>query len=334
MRASVTIEMRRYDRTQPWAALWDDCLWFLQECEQLGFDTLLIQEHFFTEDGYAPSMPVFLTALIDRTSTARVGSYISIAPLHHPAHLAQEMAVLDHYSGGRLEVGVGNGHRAAEYLAFGMSPKSRPSRMEEAIEVMRKAWTGEPFDHEGRYHRLSNLQVTPEPLQKPHPPLWMAATTPAPAERAGRLGLNLAGASADPAVARAWREALEAHGHDPATMRISNPWSVTVTDEDPEAVWRRHADKYFFRWDFYRKIRAELGDPDLLYGEPAADDYRQNEMIGSADQVLSTLRPLVEQLGLTDIVFNAPAPGIDLRTEGYESFAKLAQEVLPEIRRW
>src|SRR5690606_2653063 len=120
-----------------------------------------------------------------------------------------------------------------------------------------------------------------------HPPLWVAATTTAAAERAGRVGANLAGASVDPAVHEAYREALSKAGHDPASFRVSNPWAITVTDEDPEAVWARNRHLYFHRWDYYRQIRTEFGDPDLDYGlEPSPEAYRANELIGDADTVL------------------------------------------------
>jgi alkanesulfonate monooxygenase SsuD/methylene tetrahydromethanopterin reductase-like flavin-dependent oxidoreductase (luciferase family) len=207
--------------------------------------------------------------------------------------------------------------------------------MEETIDVLKLAWTGDRFTYRGRYHDLVDLQVRPEPMQQPHPPLWLAATTAAPAERAGRHGLHLAAATPDPAVYRTYRDALRAHGHDPAGARVSNPWSITVTDEDPEAVWERNKRHYFHRWDYYRKIRAEIGDPDLQYGlEPSAEAYRANELIGDAGTVLATLEPFVRDLGLTDLVLFGPHPGIDLRNEGYETVARFAEQVLPTLRSW
>ncbi len=336
MRVGLTLEIRHSPhRPQPWRALFEDCLWLFEQAEALGFDSLLVQEHFFTEDGYAPSMPVFLTALAERTTTARIGSYIYIAPLHHPAQLAQETAVIDHLSDGRLDVALGIGHRVAEYRAFGLAPSTRPSRMEEAIEILGRAWTGERFSYHGRYFELDDIVVKPEPLQRPHPPLWLAATAVAPAERAGRHGLHLAGASPDPEVHAAYREALRRAGHDAGAMRVSNPWSITVTDEDPEAVWQRNKHHYHFRWDYYRRIRAEIGDAELQYGlEPAAETYRANELIGDAETVLAALKPLVDELGLTDLVLFGPHPGIDLRGEGYESVARFAEQVLPTLKSW
>ncbi|WP_235735882.1 LLM class flavin-dependent oxidoreductase [Nocardioides alcanivorans] len=336
MRVGLTLEMKASPhRDQSWTDLWEDCLWTFEQAEELGFDSLLVQEHFFSEDGYAPSIPIFLSQLVSRTSTARIGSYIYVAPLHHPLALAQETAVLDRLSGGRLDVGIGSGHRVAEYVAFGLNPRTRPSRMEETIELLKRGWSGQPVDHDGKYFQIPGLQVQPTPLQEPHPPLWVAATTPAAAARAGRHGANLAGASVDPEVHEAYHAALAEAGHEPGSTRVSNPWSITVTDEDPEAVWERNQHLYFERWDYYRRIRSEFGDPDLDYGlEPSADTYRANELIGDADTVLAVLEPFVKDLGLTDLVLFGPHPGVDLRTEGIESLRKFAAEVLPTLKSW
>lgn len=334
MQVGFTIDMRN-PRGLPWRTLWEDALWLFKQAEAMGFDYLLVQEHFFTRDGYAPSVPVFLTLLCERTRTVRIGSYIYVLPLHNPAQLAQETAVLDHLSEGRLDVTVGAGHRALEYEVLGLSPKTRPSRMEEGLEVLRLAWTERPFSYDGKYFKAKGVTITPEPLQQPHPPLWVAATTPAAAGRAGRVGAHLHGANPSPEFHEAYRRGLESAGLDPKTRRVSNPWSVTVTDH-PDAVWERNKDLYFERWDFYRQIRLEMGDPDLDYGlQPTPDAYRANELIGDADTVLSTMRALLEPLpDVTDIVHAGPAGGIPLRDEAYADLKRFAEEVMPTLKSW
>ncbi len=336
MRVALTLDFRNAaSRRRPWREFWEDGLWLLREAEAMGFDALLVQEHFFTDDGYAPSLPIFLTLLAERTRRARIGAYLYILPLHNPARVAQESAVLDQLSGGRLDVTVGIGHRAAEYRAHGLDPRSRPSRMEEALDVLRLAWKGERFDYHGRHYRFDAVEVQPTPLQSPHPPLWCGATTAAAAERAGRRGLHLHGSSADPGVTAAYREALAAAGHAARAFRVSNPWSITVTDETPDAVWQRNRALYFERWDFYRRIREEMGDPALDYGLAASPErYRANELIGRPEQVLATLEPLVRRLGLTDLVLFGPASGIDWRGEGYASVRRFAEDLLPTLASW
>lgn len=333
MRVGFTMDFRNV-RGESWREFWEDRLWLMLQAEAMGFDYLLVQEHFFMPDGYAPSVPIFLTLLAERTKVARIGSYTYVLPLRHAAQLAQETAVLDHLSQGRLEVCVGAGHRPAEYAAWGLSPKTRPSRMEEGLEVLKLAWTQRPFSYKGRYYDLENIHVAPAPLQQPHPPLWVAATSAPAAERAGRHGAHLHGASVDPEVHAAYFRGLAAAGKDKSQMRISNPWSITVTDENPESVWKRNEPLYFQRWDFYRTIRAGMGDSDIKYGLPPARGYRDNELIGSAALVLETLRTFTQKLPLTDIVHAGPAGGIPIREEAYPSLKAFAEQVLPEIKRW
>ncbi|MBK7249430.1 MAG: LLM class flavin-dependent oxidoreductase [Gammaproteobacteria bacterium] len=334
MRIGFTMDFRN-PRQEPWRPFWEDRLWLMVQAEAMGFDYLLVQEHFFCADGYAPSMPVFLTLLAERTKTARIGSYVYILPLHNAAQLAQETAVLDHLSEGRLDVTVGAGHNPAEYRAWGYDPRTRPSRMEEGLEVLKLAWTRRPFSYHGRYYDLQDMQVVPEPMQKPHPPLWVAATSPVAAERAGRHGAHLHGASVDPAVHAAYLRGLHASGHPVDEARISNPWSITVTREDPEKVWKRNEALYFERWDYYRRIRSQMGDADLQYGlTPGANAYRDHELIGDADAVLHTLRTFRDTLPLTDIVHAGPPGGLDIRGEVYPRLKDFAEQVLPELKRW
>src|SRR5262249_18029847 len=154
---------------------------------------------------------------------------------------------------------------------------------------------------------LDDVVVTPEPLQQPHPPLWVAATAPPAAERAGRHGAHLHGAAVDPEFHAAYFRGLEAAGVDRATVRISNPWSITLTDQDPSAVWPRTERLSFDRWVFSRQIRPEMGAPALDYGRaPGPGAYRDFELIGDADTVLGTLEPLVRSLPITDIVHAGP----------------------------
>jgi probable F420-dependent oxidoreductase len=340
VRVGLTLDFRNSPRwRRPWRELWEDGLWLLCQAEALGFDSVHVQEHFFQADGYAPSMPVFLALLAERTRRVRLGSYVYVLPLHHPVALAQETAVLDHVSGGRLDVGVGLGHSLAEYRAFGVDRRRRPSRMEESLEVLRLAWTQRPFSYAGRFFELRDVEVRPEPLQQPHPPLWIGATTVAAAERAGRHGGFLAAGSVDPEVYRAYRRAWSASGRPESEARASLALALTATHEDPEKVWARHRDVYVERWDFYSRIRSELGDPALAVGAPrgdapGADPHRANEVIGEPEALLEVLRPLVQRLGATELIVSGPASGLDWRREGYDSVRLFAERVLPELARW
>lgn len=339
MRASLTLDFRNAPQwRRPWREFWEDCLYLLTEGEAMGYHSLLMQEHFFTDDGYGPSVPIFLAVLAERTKTIRLGSWIHVLALHNPAKLAQETAVLDHLSGGRLDVGLALGHRATEYRTFQMSEKTRRSRFEEGFEILKKAWTERPFSHDGKYYKIDNIVIEPGPLQLPHPPVWIGATTPAAAARAGRLGAHLYAGTTDPEAFRVYREELAKAGHNPADFRTAMSLSLTMTKEHPDKVWERIREHSFYKWDLYRRIREELGDPMLSVGTAGSvidpESYRANEVIGDKDLVLETIRQMKDDLDLTDIILFGAHPGLSLRGEIYETQKMFAEEVLPVIASW
>jgi alkanesulfonate monooxygenase SsuD/methylene tetrahydromethanopterin reductase-like flavin-dependent oxidoreductase (luciferase family) len=334
MRSGYTHDFKNpYGR--PWKQVWEDALFLMCEAARLGFDYVLVQEHFFTADGYSPAPAVFMTALIERTTDVRIGTNSYVLPLHHPAALAQEIAVLDHLSEGRLEVTVALGHRAEEFAAFGFTSRQRVSRMEEGLDILKLAFTGEPFSYSGQHYDLHDLVVAPEPYQRPHPPLWVGATTPPAAARAGRYGAHLRGASMEPEFFDAYARGLATGGFDPAGQRISKSISMTVTREDPEQVWARNREFYARRWGFYQEIRSALGDPPLVPGLGIAErePFRSHELIGSPDAVLTTLAGAVQGSPVTDLIYSGLASGIP-RAEGQESLELFAAEVMPVLRSW
>jgi alkanesulfonate monooxygenase SsuD/methylene tetrahydromethanopterin reductase-like flavin-dependent oxidoreductase (luciferase family) len=335
MRVAFTMDFRNApSRRRPWREHWEDNLWLMREAEAMGFDTLQVQEHFFTDDGYGPSMPVFLTLLAERTSRARLMAFVYILPLRNPAQLAQETAVLDHVSNGRLDVTVGIGHRAAEYRAFGVDTRTRGERMDECLTALRLAWTERPFTFHGQHLHFDDVEVRPEPLQQPHPPLWVGVTTPRAAARAGRHGAHLAPGAADPSIIDAYWQARESVGLDRGSARIAFGLPATVTYEDPDDVWERNKELYHYRWDFYRRIREELGDPQLVGANPGPDFYRSFETIADPETVLVRARALVDEFSVTDFGLFGPPSGVDLRTEGYEAVKLFADQVLPTIHDW
>lgn len=331
MDVGITLQFRNPPRwRRPWDEFWDESMRWMVDCERYGLDCLWIPEHFFTVDAYGPSIPIILTLLIERPSHIGIDSDIYVLPLHHPAQLAQETAVLDHVSGGRLNVGVGLGHRLVEYKAFGVDRRDRRSRMEEGLDVLKPAWTTRPFSYHGTHFDLDEVAVYPEPLQQPHPPLWVAATAPPGAERAGRHGAHLQAASVDPAVFEAYQAGLAAGGHDPGDHRVGNSFFITVTREDPDKLFERNREAFEYRMQFSRAIRLEPGDPILRVSENTEDC---RGILGSPESVLEELEAYVRRFGLTDMIMVGPPGGMNA-TDAETSIALFGEEVLPVLKTW
>ena len=178
-------------RDEAWSeqAVYDSGLEQMLAAEPLGYHSVWIAEHHFNDYGLCPAPPVLAAFVAARTTTLRLGMGVSLVPLHHPVGLAEQLAVLDVVSGGRLDVGVGRGGTLQDYETFQSDRADSRERMEESIGLMRQAWTEAPFDFRGRFHSAAGLHVRPRPLQQPHPPLFVAANSEDSVLSAARLGL-------------------------------------------------------------------------------------------------------------------------------------------------
>ncbi|MER3445520.1 MAG: hypothetical protein C4291_01195 [Candidatus Dadabacteria bacterium] len=163
----------------------------VQLAEEMNFHSAWISEHHFLPDGYCPSPLVIASAMSAVTKRIKIGTCALILPIHNPIRVAEDAAVVDNISGGRLILGVALGYRKEEFDGFGISINQRPSRMEEAIDVIVKSWTEDKFSYEGKRYKFNNLNVTPKPLQKPHIPIYIGAIEEPAIRRAGRLGFPL-----------------------------------------------------------------------------------------------------------------------------------------------
>lgn len=165
-----------------------DTLRMAEHAERLGLDSIWTSEHHGVSDGYLPSQLVLLSAIAAVTERIRLGTAVVVAPVHDPLRLAEDAAVLDHISRGRLSLGLGLGWRAEEYRMFGVGSGDRVSRLVDTVEVLRKAFTSKRFSHTGAVHSYDAVQITPEPLQPGGPRILLGGSAPSAVRRAGRLG--------------------------------------------------------------------------------------------------------------------------------------------------
>src|SRR6266478_5058922 len=138
--------------------------------EDLSFDQIWLTEHHFIDYGLAVDPATLATAAASRTRRVRIGLAAAILPFHEPLRLAEQMALVDIISKGRLDMGVGRGNRPAEFRGYRVPQHENRERFEETLEILTRAWTQETFAFEGRYYKIPEVRVIPKPLQKPHPP--------------------------------------------------------------------------------------------------------------------------------------------------------------------
>ena len=152
----------------------------VEYAEELGFDSIWIAEHHSSRYGICPSLMPLLCHIAARTKKIRIGAGVSVLPFHNPIFLAEESAMLDVLSNGRLDFGVGRGSADYEYGNFGIDFDTRDGRTQEALDVILGLWTQSDFSFRGEFYEVKDLTIAPWPVQKPHPPVYLAVSrTPA-----------------------------------------------------------------------------------------------------------------------------------------------------------
>lgn len=242
-----------------WSRLYGFALEMCEEAERLGADSAWFSEHHLFADGYLPQPLTVAAAAAARTKRLRLGTAVLIAPVRHPVHLAEEAAVVDVLSGGRLELGLGAGYRVPEFETFGVDPAERYRKTDATVAELRAIWAGD--------------RVTPPPVQ-PDLPIWLGYGGPQGARRAGRMGEGLL--STNPELAEPYLRGLREGGHPESAARMGGVIHAFTTD-DPERDWPQVARHHAYQWDSYRRYMVEGTD---FTGEPRPIDPEKSRARG------------------------------------------------------
>ena len=267
--------------------------------DRLGLDLVWFTEHHFIDDGYLPSWTPVAGAMAARTRRVRFSSDICLLPFSHPLRLAEDLAVLDNLSGGRVEIGVGMGYAPHEFRGFGIPLPQRVSRTEEGLEVLRRCFAGERFSFHGTRYHFDDVVIRPGYVQPGGPPLWVAAMSLGGAQRAARFDCHLLPQGPRDQVLDPWREALRSTGRDPGTYRVGIIRSCFVTN-DPERDWPavRAAERY--RGQLYSRFFAETGQPRSWYRDESR--IPQTWVAGDVSHGVAELSAFIAEHGITDLV--------------------------------
>ncbi len=362
---------------RPWqenndARVFAEAMEQIELADRLGFDAVWLVEHHFLEEYSHSSAPeVFLAAASQRTQRIRLGHGIvhALPAINHPARVAERIATLDILSGGRVEFGTGEGSAAAELDAFGVDPADKRAMWEEGVRVTLRCLTETPFSgHVGPHVRMPPRNVVPKPLQKPHPPVWVACSRRETIHVAAQLGIGaLAFAFFDPEEARHWVDDYDAtlarEGvpiGDAVNANLACVTSFFCHQDEEEAIRRgaegvnfigyslghyyvfgRHTPANGSLWDDYLERRAERGfDPDAVALAAANRDRLGARVVtegsgglrgamGTPAQVREYLRRY-EDCGVDQIILSCAA-GRNRHEHVMETLDLFAREVMPEF---
>ena len=290
------------------ARAYADLLRLARQADELpGIARVWLAEHHRPTRGRLPAPLLLSVAAARETRRIGVGPCVVILPLHHPFDVAEQAAVADLLSGGRLAVGVGSGGDAAELALFDVPEGQRRKRFAEGLEVLRLALSGQPFSYSGAHYTVPQTQVTPLPLQTPEQLLWVAAGSEESAELAGRSGGHLLLARGMPlpmlrALVAAYRAARAAAGYSADGARVQATRGVYVA-EDEDAAWREAAEGV-------RRHYARLA----RYGNDAVDlremARRGDFIVGTPEQCAAALAAVADEVPVTDLACDIALPGM------------------------
>jgi alkanesulfonate monooxygenase SsuD/methylene tetrahydromethanopterin reductase-like flavin-dependent oxidoreductase (luciferase family) len=304
--------------------------------DRLGLEYVFLAERHFMPIYRAATPGLLLANLAATTSRARLGVLAYTLPLRHPVLLAEEISMLDHLTAGRLEVGIGLGHRPQEIDAVGLPSHHRQALFLESLAMMQQLWEGRPISYDGAAYHVRSVQVDP-PLQLPHPPLWYAGNDPMVAAWAADTGLNLAvGFQADEQL-MAPTAAFNAGRSRKSGLRLAVMRNVYIAETDERAREEIIGDLMRLGADLAANPRGLPNPPttaptrataERQYAEQAA---RQIIVSGGPERVAVALAETLQLLGADVFLVNAHLAGVEQeRLE--RTLNLLTHEVIPRVR--
>jgi alkanesulfonate monooxygenase SsuD/methylene tetrahydromethanopterin reductase-like flavin-dependent oxidoreductase (luciferase family) len=317
--------------------------------ESLGFDVAWLAEIHFGAAFSLLSTPLMSVPVIaQRTRRIRIGTAVTLLPLHHPLHCAEQAATADVLSGGRLEFGIGRGSIPTQFHGFRVPVAENRARFDEALEIIRLAWTRERFSYDGKFYQIENLAVTPRPLQTPHPPIRVAVHTAESFAHVGDLGLPIySGTTTTPLpqlreAMALYRAHLEAAGHQWQSdqMALLFPVHVGQTSAGARDAMRAGVLQY------YKNLQTIFSALPESYGEhlprlrvieenvanlPFEKFCRDQAVFGDAAEVIDRLQAARDEFDLSQIICWFDQGAMLPRQEVERAMRRFAEQVMPKL---
>jgi alkanesulfonate monooxygenase SsuD/methylene tetrahydromethanopterin reductase-like flavin-dependent oxidoreductase (luciferase family) len=315
------------DRSIPLPSIYSMALDRIVIMDRAGYDAVWLAEHHFSSFSVCPSVHMMGVMAAARTERLRIGTGVSLAPFYNPLRLAEEVALLDVLSGGRVNWGAGRGFERSEFKAFGIAGEESAARFHETVDIVLNAWSSDKLTYQGKFFDYDGVEVLPKPMQQPHPPVWMAASSLPAIEWAAGKGFSIL---MDPHSSR--RDLIQKRRHYAATLKgaghredgrvipMARLIAIDETAEKARAVAQRAAEwtvaSYIGASHHRQEVRTFDGkDPIAFY---------LNDVVlhGTAESIVDQIAALESDAGMTYLM----AAPLSRR-----SFALLTDKVLPRV---
>jgi alkanesulfonate monooxygenase SsuD/methylene tetrahydromethanopterin reductase-like flavin-dependent oxidoreductase (luciferase family) len=322
-----------------WHEPYQDMLACLPRAEALGYASAFQASHHVQKDGFCPSPLIAMAGAAAVTRTMRIGTSVLLVALYAPMKLAEDVAVLDNLSRGRFVFGIAPGYVGKEFAAHGVPREERGSRFEEAIDLMVKAWTSERFSFSGRHFNVPEAQLTPKPVQQPHPPVWYGVSHPAALKRAARRRFvqimsprhGMAELKEHYAI---YEAAAKAEGFVIPERPLIRQVFVAETTAKAEEL-AAPAVNYLYR-ELYgaasaageRVLRTDAGEPIANAGDVGFQNFKARYIIGSPELAIRRIEEYRRELNPSELICWMHMPGIR-GADALRSVELFAKEVFP-----
>ena len=325
---------------RPSAEVYGRALDQMAYADELGFDSVWIAEHHFSNYGYCPNPLTLAVKVSERTKHVRIGTAVLVLPFWHPLRMAEEIAMADVLTEGRIEVGVARGYQRYEFDRLGLRIEDSRSLSDDTLDVVLKALTTVGFTHEGPHYQIPETTTYPRPLQQPHPPIWIGAASKESIESAVERGLSIFTAASTRTIdvpLAAWqvfRAKKEELGADVA-FAVQQHINIAPTDAEAE----RRVDNSFWHYRLSNRLRNSIervergiAAADPVEGEPTPEQmFGTHTIAGSPATVREKLAAYRDAIGPTQLncIFTlGELDPDDVKT----SMRLFADEVMPHFK--
>ena len=312
-----------------------------QLADELGFDAAWLAELHFNPNFSLLSAPLMIAAAVAQTTKRiRIGNAISLLPLHQPVRLAEDVATLDVLSDGRAIFGVGRGSMPSHYHGYGIDQEEGRERFIEGLELVLGSWCQEDFKYQGKFYQSHGYRITPRPIQRPHPPVYVASNSADTFGIVGSLGHSILVAPTIVTTQGAldglesYRSELKANGHDAANVKVNVnvPMHIAATEEEAVKGFEKTIDNYLETLRVIGQARgASQGSSraSSLTSKIVMDEFAA---VGTPDQVSAKLEKLKGMYMPDELMCWFNIGGLLPHKEVQSSMRLFAQEVMPRFQ--
>lgn len=323
------------------SAMYDDVLAQIEHAEAEGLEVVWLAEHHFVSYSASPQPLMVAIKAATRTRRIRFGTGVLVLPFYHPLRLAGEVALADVLTDGRLEIGVGRGAYPYEFARYGVPFAEARDRTQECLEIMLRAWQGEDIEHTGRFYTFPRVTVLPRPLQRPHPPVWIAALSPESfhyaIERGHRLLSTVFRDPVDKIADKVelYRQILKDAGKTEADTDLGILRIAHVAESDGAArqalphITKSHRTWHHLHFGTESVSRGVVSSEPVEH-EPSPEEAWDRLIIGSPERCIRQIRAL-EAVGVKLLLLNMNF-GNMTHAEAMRSLTLFGREVLPAFR--